>query len=232
MTPLERRIRAVVFDLDDTLYPEIQYVRSGFRAAARQLARPGVGPSIEAVLDELLYAFRTGPRDRVFNTVLAQLGRPSDPETINELVQVYRTHRPDLRLDPAVARTLEELRERHKLAVLSDGYLPAQQYKLEALSLRGAFDFVLFTESLGRGFWKPHPRSFELTAEALGVPPEQCAYVADNPAKDFLAPNGLGWMTVEVNQAQRLQRKEPATPEHRAQHTISSPTELPRLLQG
>lgn len=225
-------IAAIVFDLDDTLYPEIQYVRSGFRAVARELANPGVGQSVEQVLDMLLYTYRTGARDRVFNVVLEQLGRQADSQAIRGLVRTYRTHQPTLQLDPAVSRTLADLKRTHKLGLLSDGYLPAQRLKFEALRLGYFFEHVLFTEALGREYWKPHPRGFELTAKALGVGHEQIAYVADNPGKDFVAPNRLGWLTVQVNLPSRVHVPKAPTSAHCAHLAVPSVDRLYDIVTG
>ena len=50
----------------------------------------------------------------------------------------------------------------------------------------------------GRAFWKPHRHGFELIQRRFALPPEAFVYVADNPAKDFVAPRALGWRTVQV----------------------------------
>ncbi|MBN1437401.1 MAG: HAD family hydrolase [Sedimentisphaerales bacterium] len=192
-------IKAIIFDLDDTLYPELEYVKSGFRAIAGRLA--GSEGDADEVYEMLWAAFEEGPRDRVFNRVLRRLGQEDDRQVIAELVGQYRCHRPCLRLDDGVRELLERLRGRYKLGLISDGYMPGQRLKVEALGLEGFFDRIIYTEELGRAYWKPATRAFELMAEALGVEPGECVYVADNPAKDFAGPNGLGWQTVQVKRA-------------------------------
>lgn len=190
----ERRIDAVVFDLDDTLYPERDYVRSGYRHVARLLhERHGGPPGADAWMWERFCAGRSG---NMFDEACRHFGLALPPEAMAELVRAYREHRPTLTPDPELLGALDALRGRVKLGLLSDGYLPAQQYKLEALGLADRFDAVLFTESLGRDCWKPSPRGFQWLADRLGVPHGHCCYVADNVAKDFVAPNALGWLTI------------------------------------
>ena len=87
---------------------------------------------------------------------------------------------------------------RCRLGLLSDGFLPAQRHKLDVLQIADLFDAVLFTEDMGRDCWKPSPAGFETIREKLAVPHEGCTYVADNPAKDFVAPNQLGWRTIQL----------------------------------
>ena len=187
-------IQAVVFDLDDTLYPERDYVRSGYRAVARHLRRRlGCRHPVDQWLWE---RFCLGHRAKAFDAMNAAFSLGLSGDQIAELVGVYRRHAPQIRPYPAAEGLLERLGRRYRLGLLSDGYLPAQRLKLAALGIEGLFDAVVFSEDLGRDAWKPSPAGFEAIRRELDVPNERCAYVADNPAKDFLAPNGLGWLTI------------------------------------
>ena len=196
MKQINPPIAALVFDLDDTLYPELSYVRSGFHAIADKLAQPD--RRADDIFEMLWQAFEQGPRDRVFNHVLQQLGGGDDDDAVAALVQLYRTHRPALQLAPAVKDMLLRLRRGYKLGLLSDGYLPAQRLKIQALNLEPLFDHIICTEELGREFWKPSLRPFELMARQLNCPPQSCVYIADNPAKDFIGPNRLHWQSVHL----------------------------------
>lgn len=186
MQELSGIVRGVVFDLDDTLYGEVAYVKSGYGAVAKKLARPGWDE--RRVFEALWRVFETGRRDRVFNVVLGEMGLSDDRQVVAELVSQYRCHRPRLELAAPVRGMLEQLKSRYKLGLISDGYLPGQRLKYEALGLTGRFDEVIFTEELGREFWKPAVRAFELMAERLECPGAECVYVADNTAKDFVGP--------------------------------------------
>jgi len=83
------------------------------------------------------------------------------------------------------------------MGLLSDGYLEVQQRKFEALGLASFFEAVLFTDELGRSFWKPHAKPFEVLLQRLCInDPEKAIYIADNPLKDFLGANKLGMTTI------------------------------------
>jgi len=223
-------VRAVVFDLDDTLYPEVQYVRSGFWAVAKKLAC--AKHSEQAVFELLWGTFEQGDRRRVFNAVLGQLQLEDNEGVIAELVEVYRNHRPKLELDGQVEQTLSELRADYKLGLITDGFMPGQQLKVEALGLEGFFEKIIYTEQLGRAFWKPATKSFEMMSEVLGCKGAECVYVADNMSKDFVGPNLLGWRTVRVRLAQSVHAEEGATVGEEPEVTIESINELPGLLRG
>ena len=190
--------KAVVFDLDDTLYSELEYVYSGFRAVSRQIAQLESALQGQRVYEMLVAAFAAGRRNSVFNQVLDELGQRSDEQIIAELVSLYRCHRPVLKLQPQVRELLEKGRSRYKLGLITDGRLPAQRLKVEALAIDDLFDHIIYTEELGRQHWKPSTRGFELMAEKLDCPHETCVYVGDNPGKDFVAPNRLGWLSIQV----------------------------------
>ncbi|MCJ7543230.1 MAG: HAD family hydrolase, partial [Phycisphaerae bacterium] len=167
-------VQAVVFDLDDTLFPERDYVRSGYRAAGEHLRRTlGVMQRFEDVLWGL---FLAGQSAKAFDAASAHFQlHLSDPQ-IAELVEVYRNHAPAITPYSGIPELLGLLRVRFRLALLTDGYLPAQQLKLDALKLERFFDQVLFTELLGRESWKPSLAGFQAMARKLDVPAQACAY--------------------------------------------------------
>ena len=188
-------IHAVIFDLDDTLYPESQYVQGGYRAVAEHLrAQLGRAERFEAWLWQ---RFLVGKSAGAFDAMNETFSLGFAAGQIQELVEVYRLHVPSIRPFGGMADLLGRLRGAYAIGLLSDGFLPAQRLKLQALDMERFFDEVIFTEELGREFWKPSTRGFELMAQKLGLPHEACCYVSDNPAKDFLPGNSLGWRTVQ-----------------------------------
>jgi len=191
-------ITTVIFDLDDTLYDEIDFCRSGFRAAAPHIAALSDAYSADAVFATLWKCFITGDCGSTFNLALAELGIPCDGPLIHKLVEVYRTHTPALTLPPESRAVLEDLKDRYTLGLLTDGFLPTQRLKVQALGIEHYFQAIVYTEELGREFWKPSPCGFEKLLEQLGARPQETVYVADNETKDFIAPNRLGLLTIQL----------------------------------
>jgi putative hydrolase of the HAD superfamily len=189
-------LRAVVFDLDDTLYSERAYVLSGFRAVASWINRHFDIPAAET-LDELSGLLDSAVRGDIFDR-FCQRHRLEKQTVVKEMVAVYREHEPDLSPYDGVAELLTRLGEHYLLGLVSDGHLGVQRRKLTALGIARFFDGVVFSEELGRDHWKPSPRPFETIAEKLGVPAEQAVYVGENSLKDFLGARRAGMHTIRV----------------------------------
>jgi putative hydrolase of the HAD superfamily len=204
-------LKALVFDLDDTLYAEESYVRSGFRAVAGWLEAAGLMPAGEAFAD-LWSAHAGGRRGRIFDDLLA--ARPGCGRvSASDLVQVYRAHAPDIGFYPGMEALLDEARDRSlRVGVISDGFLQAQQQKVRALGLARWAEPILLTDQWGRDFWKPNPRAFLEVQGAFRVSPDEIVYIGDNPAKDFQAPNSLGWQTIHLVMPNQVAAGQPAEP--------------------
>lgn len=186
----------VVFDLDDTLYLERDFVRSGYAAVAGWMRqRFGMSDFAERAALE----FERGDRVHVFDAVLAGYDLLRQPGLVATLVSLYRCHQPDIALAPDAAAWLSRHRHQRPLAIITDGPAVTQTNKLRALGLEGGgITPLVCTGQWGREYWKPHPRGFEHVAAHFQRPGAAFVYVADNPAKDFIAPRALGWRTVQI----------------------------------
>jgi putative hydrolase of the HAD superfamily len=223
-------ITTVVFDLDDTLYDEIDYCKSGYRAVAEFAVKLPKAPSAECIYDALWEQFTLGNRKKTFDVALDKLGINYDEKLIEELINVYRSHIPILTLPQESLGVLCELRTKYTLALITDGFLPAQKLKVKSLGIEKFFKCIVYTEQLGREFWKPSPAGFEKIIEILNEKPENTAYIADNEKKDFIAPNKLGFFTIQLIRPARLHTKVSSEPDGHAQHVIHIISQLPALL--
>lgn len=188
-------VRALLIDLDDTLYDEASYVRSGMAAVAREIAglTGAPGAQVEAMmLDELA---RNG-RGKVFNVTLERLGAAPQPDLIKGLVEAYRDHRPVIALWPGVREALADLAADHRLAIVTDGLGLMQRRKVEALGVEVLVETIVYCWELG---WpKPDPRPYLKGMESLGAAPEQTLVVGDNPAHDMAAARAAGLRSLRV----------------------------------
>ncbi|SFA87994.1 putative hydrolase of the HAD superfamily [Nocardioides alpinus] len=200
--------RGVVLDLDDTLYLERDYVRSGFAAVGAHVAARSDSDAAQ-VADHLWRRFTSGEWGSHFDDLLASDPALSGRVEVLELVEVYRHHVPEIDLLPGVRDLLADLRGAgRRTAVISDGALVGQQQKVRALGLEELVDGpVVLTDVWGREGWKPHPRAFLHVAQAWGLAPEDLVYVGDNPHKDFDAPRDLGWSCVRMRMPGQLHQE-------------------------
>ena len=223
-------ITTVIFDMDDTLYDEIDYCSSGFRAVAEFLAAEhGVdaGAGFEALWSE----FCSGNHSKTFNAALDRLTIPYETEDIKKLVNLYRTHKPEISLPAESRGVLDLLAGQYSLALLTDGFLPAQELKVAALGIEKYFQYIVYTEKLGRQFWKPNPRGFEIILEKLQTKPETTVYIADNAKKDFIGPNNLKMHTIQLKRPKKVHLLPPDNETAAPDEMIDSIRKIPGILK-
>ncbi len=224
-------ITVVAFDLDDTLYDEIGYCRSGFAAVAEFLANTQDAPPSSSIFAALWEQFSAGNHTRTFNAALDELAIGYDDKRVLELVKVYRNHVPKITLPEDSRGVLVELRKKYTLALLTDGFLPAQRLKVRALGIEDYFQSIVYTEELGRVFWKPSPVGFERIMQDLNARPENIVYIADNEKKDFIAPNRLGLSTVQLIRPARIHVSGSHESDAAAQHITHEMSQLPAIIE-
>jgi putative hydrolase of the HAD superfamily len=221
-----------VFDLDDTLYIEEDYVRSGFREVAGWLHQNS-GVSGPDTFQELMGLFREGVQGRIFDIWLDRHPQLITWVKVNQLVEVYRTHHPDIALLPGMLQVFSWLRNIEVgLSLITDGPLLSQERKATALELTSWFSPLIFTDAWGKAFWKPHTRAFEDVMRLYGGPPQGLVYVGDNIQKDFVAPRRLGWRTVRLRIPGQLHyNREPEGVAFAAEAEVASLEQLTVLLR-
>ena len=224
-------ITTVVFDLDDTLYDEIEYCKSGLSAVAEFLANQPKAPPAEHIFSALWGQFTAGNRTKTFDAALDELNINYNEKRISELVNVYRNHIPRIKLPQDSRQVLCKLKTQYMLALLTDGFLPAQQLKVQALGIEKYFNCIVYTEQLGPDCWKPSPVGFEKIMRDLEAKPENIVYVADNEKKDFIAPNKLGFFTVQIIRPARIHNQSSCEQDAAAKYIIHQISQLPALLE-
>lgn len=220
-------IEAVLFDLDDTLYVEGDFVRSGFRAVARHLESCGAGDA-EDLARELEAIHLQEGRECVLDKLVHRRGLPA--HWVPELVQRFRRHRPEIALAPEVEPVLGRLRGRYKLGCITDGWPDVQRRKVATLGLGGAFDAFVYTGDYDRSEWKPSAFPFEVCCERLGVRPSEAVSVGDNPERDVRGARRAGMRSVRIRREGAYFRDAPSGGDP-ADFEIRSLAELEAVLE-
>ncbi|MFS4417357.1 HAD family hydrolase [Maribacter sp. 2307ULW6-5] len=174
----------VVFDLDDTLYNELDFLKSAYFEMASSLQKDK--PLL--LYAEMFSRYRDG--QNVFASLAEKYHRP-----IAYFVERYRAHVPNIKPFDGVVPLFRDIREkRGKIAVVTDGRSSTQRNKLKALGIEPFIDALVVSEEIGSE--KPSKANFMKIEELL--PGTSYLYVADNFKKDFLAPKAMGWKTIGV----------------------------------
>ncbi|MEU0602581.1 HAD family hydrolase [Streptomyces sp. NPDC006393] len=202
-------IRAVLWDVDDTLFDYTAADRAGMRAhlVAERLL-DGYGSVEEAlahwrrITDAQWARFSAGEvsfegqrRDRV----RVFLDRPelTDTEADTWFERYLGHYEAAWSLFPDVLPALDALAAGYRHAVLSNSSLHVQERKLRVLGVRDRFEAVLCAAELGVS--KPQAGAFHAACEALALAPHQVAYVGDHPEIDARGAAEAGLLSVWID---------------------------------
>lgn len=222
-------IKGVIFDLDDTLISEKEYIKSGFKVVCNVISEQH-NLNFDTVYQKIFELFDEDS-DYVFNRLLDCFNIEYEKEYILELLKIYRGHSPDISLYSDAEEILNYLAgKNYKLGIITDGYKITQNKKLESLDIDSCFDCIIITDELGKDYWKPHKKPYKLCSNNLGVDYSSLIYVGDNIKKDFITANKLGMHTVQIVREEGVYKDLDSIEEsYKADHVISDLNELKEI---
>jgi putative hydrolase of the HAD superfamily len=190
-------IKAVFFDLDNTLYDQGQYFASGFACVSHYLSQqyPLSRDDVHARL-WALHRSKGSMYRRLFDDLLEEFGI-HDRSEVKTIVRLFHLA-PVEALSPYedASEILPRLAEDYILGLVTNGNAAMQQRKIAALDLSGLLPIQIYTNDLGQP--KPAPDGFEAALSASGTQAAESMYVGDNPYTDFFGPFELGMPTVRI----------------------------------
>lgn len=89
------------------------------------------------------------------------------------------------------------LKEKYRLAILTNGSPISQRRKLESTGILNMFELSVVSGEVGID--KPNPRIFDVMCERMNVKPEDCLYIGDNYVNDVLGARNAGWNAIYLN---------------------------------
>ncbi|MFE6198975.1 HAD family hydrolase [Streptomyces sp. NPDC057838] len=228
-------IRAVVWDVDDTLFDYTSADRLGMRAHLTAEGLLDDHGSVEQALarwreiTEAQWArFAAGEatfEDQRRDRVRVFLGRELTDAEADAWFQRYVAHYETAwTLFPDVLPVLDALAASHRHAVLSNSSLHVQDRKLRALGVHDRFESILCAAELGVS--KPDAGAFLAACDALALPPHEVAYVGDHPEIDGRGAADAGLLSVWIDRGGLHATIDPPAGPHR----IASLAELPSVL--
>ncbi len=202
---------AIIFDLDDTLFEEKDFVISGFSAVAADIAKAATSKK-QIVFNYLLKQFYKKGRGKIFNAALQHFGLTDTPEEVARLVQLYRHHPANITFYPGVKSLLKRLHKNFYLAVVTDGATEIQTNKVNALCLQELVDYIVYCWEIGAP--KPDTRGYALALDYFKIPANHAIIIGDHPINDIAAAKELGTWTIRVHtgrfsQLSNLERTKP-----------------------
>lgn len=212
--------------MDDTLYDEYTYVKSGFRAVAHYLS-PILKVEAEDLFVWMWHRLEIDGRGAIFDDLLKEHGKFTKT-LANTCVSVYRLHKPDIALFSEAENCLNELRS-FPLYLVTDGNKIAQHHKVKALGLYDMMKHCYITHRYGIKHAKPSPYCFLHIQRREQVQSENIVYIGDNPKKDFVGIKPLGFRTIRIRTGEYKDVEVPS--EYEAELQIDSLVELKDALK-
>jgi haloacid dehalogenase superfamily, subfamily IA, variant 1 with third motif having Dx(3-4)D or Dx(3-4)E len=180
---------SIIFDLDDTLYKEIDYVKSGFNCVATYVSNTSQLLK-DDLLESLLSFFDSG--ENAFAKLIEAYNLSC---SIDDMLKQYRSHIPIINFDDKTKSILEILKSRNEFnGLLTDGRSIQQRNKIQSLGLDDYFSDIVISEEFGSE--KPAIENYLYFMDKSNKNNTKYYYIGDNPSKDFISANKLGWITI------------------------------------
>ncbi len=190
---LLKMIRLIICDLDDTIFPEYDYVISGYREIAKKYSKK-MDIDSESIFDQLKSSFDTF----VINPFNSFIEKNSlNDNEMDKMIDIYRYHNPHLTLYEDIKDFLEKIRSMDiVITILTDGEEKRQLAKIDSLGIRNYFDYIKVSEEK---YFKPHPHGYEEIIGRYQFKNSEILCIGDNPKKDFYYPLEHGMNVVKTN---------------------------------
>ena len=191
-------IKAVIFDLDNTLLDFISMKESAVSSAVQAMIEAGLDLDEKSSYERIITLYQeTGwENQQIFDIFLKEKTGEVDNKYLAAAIVSYRRAREaTLRLYPDVQRTLNVLAKMGiKLAVVSDAPSREAWMRIYYLNLHHVFDLVLTFDDVGER--KPSPKGFEMALEKLGIKTDEALMIGDWPERDVAGASKLGIKTI------------------------------------
>ena len=197
-----KHIKAILFDLGNTLYDKNQFLKQAFAEVVKYLAKNhNLNYRNTYALINRIWKIKTSHYEFIFDDLLRILGIYS-AELLTKTQERYHGFKPAIKPYPGVKPMLNALGKKYRLGLVTDGHPTMQRNKIAALGLTKSFDTTIFTADYSPQYKKPNPFVYRLAMEKLDATPQETIYVGDNPYDDFKGARELGIFTVRVLQGE------------------------------
>lgn len=191
------KVKVVVFDLDDTLFSEIEYVKSGFLSVAKYFENK-FNLDSKSLYTFMLKDLENNGRGKIFDNMLKAFNIYTR-KNVEKAIFIYRTHKPNIVFPKESLDILNYFNgKKIPIYIVTDGNKIVQNNKIEALKLRNYIKKDFITHRFGIKSSKPSTYCFEKIVKIENVEFEDIVYIGDNPNKDFVNIKKLGFRTIRI----------------------------------
>lgn len=177
----------IVFDLDDTLYNEIDFLVSAYKYISTQIDPA----SSDQIFYELFTVYKSG--GNAFDYIIKKF--TNKKYTVDFLLSLYRNHFPKISLKNGVVDLLSNIKKKNgKIGIITNGRSITQRNKIQALGIDKFIDITIVSEEIG--FEKPDREVYISFLKNNFL--SQFYYIGDNPRIDFITPKKLGWCCIGI----------------------------------
>lgn len=209
-----------IFDLDDTIFREIDFLQSAYWHIAQKIASC-TGANASNLYNEMWLRYQS--KENVFALLVQQYQTDMPSLTLQWLLQEYREHIPKIEMIEGTAAFLDHLKQRQiPIGLITDGRSTTQRNKLKALNILNEFSDIIISEEFGSE--KPDERNYLYFANKY--PASEFYFIGDNIKKDFIVPVKLGWKTICIKDAGTNIHTQDLTCKPLPDYIVSSLTEI------
>ena len=186
----------IVFDLDDTLYDEIEFVNNGFNSVSKYLEKKSNLKKNKA-LKFLKKNFTNNRSQKLFNQLSEKFDLNLSTYQIKKLINLYRYNSGILNMKKERIFILNKILKKYKkLYLVTDGNPRVQQLKIKKLKIKKYFKKIYYTSLFGVKAHKPSLKTFSYIIKKEKINFSKLVYIGDNPFKDFKNLNKKGAVTI------------------------------------
>ena len=191
-------IKAIIFDLDNTLLDFVKMKQFSVKAAITAMIEAGLDVDEKKAYQDIfdLYIKKGWENQQVFDDYLNQtVGKVSNKILAAGIVSYRRAREATLLVYPNVNKTLIELIKMGiQLSVVSDAPSREAWMRLYYLNLHHVFDPVLTFDDTG--VRKPSAKPFEMALDILQSSPDEVLMIGDWPERDVVGAKQIGMKTI------------------------------------
>ncbi len=189
-------IKLIIFDLDDTLYKENSYVKSGFSEVSKYISKKTKIPQ-KKIFTYIRGTFKRWWRGNNFDKVIEHFNIKNISK--EEMIEIYRKHIPKIKISDKNIKLLKLLKKKYLLCIITNGNPWVQRNKTNALDVEKYVDKIYYAEDEWFNYRKPHKRFFQKAMKEFWTKPKETIMIGDDITTDIAGAKSIGIETLHIN---------------------------------